>query len=265
MELTVEDGNRYLSPGKVMTTRFSNNDIPLWKIAILCFRDSVGCEVLINKYKAKPFGNYKVFYGIDAHESEQQIFEAEINGVKVGIITRLCWGGPQAAILVEELSYLGVQNIIGYGEAGSIKAGIPKGSQIVAIKGLVSDGTSKSYIKDKLLIGCNNELLDILRDNVKYKILEVCAANIDALYRETHELIKCYQSEGAEVVNLETSAMYAASEVCNVRAIWIGYISDSLVDEKWEDWNNKSINSSDICAEISIKLIEGLIEKDNVK
>ncbi len=39
-------GDRYLSPEGVMTNRFANHPKPEWKVAILCFRDYIGCEII---------------------------------------------------------------------------------------------------------------------------------------------------------------------------------------------------------------------------
>ena len=64
----------------------------------------------------------------------------------------------------------------------------------------------------------------------------VNVANVDALYRETKDLIRKFQSEGAQIVNLETSALYACADICKAKSIWIGFISDSLVSEKWDNW-----------------------------
>ncbi|MHA6484130.1 phosphorylase family protein [Paenibacillus sp. strain BS8-2] len=156
--------DRYLSPQIVMANRFVNYPKPDWKIAILCFRDFIGCDAIVKCFNAKPLDGFKVFYGIDAHETKNQVFECEINEVKIGIITRLSWGGPQAAILVEELSYLGVQYVIGYGAAGSINMNFNKGDLVIGTKSLVTDGTSYTYKNDKKSLHCSDELLLITKE-----------------------------------------------------------------------------------------------------
>ncbi|MDF2645878.1 MAG: hypothetical protein K0Q73_1683 [Paenibacillus sp.] len=257
---TIDD--RYLSPELVMNNRFISHHKPKWKVAILCFRDFVGCDIIIKTFNAKPIEGYKVFYGIDANETQRQVFEAESNGVNIGIITRLSWGGPQAAILVEELSHLGVKYIIGYGAAGSIDRDINKGDQVIGIKSLVTDGTSRSYVRDKQELFCDEELLNItMNEAIKLNIdiKHVTVANIDALYRETKELIQDYQSRGAQIVNLETSALFAASEICNVSSIWVGFISDSLVSDNWDNWDIDTTGLSEQSSLICRNTIERII------
>lgn len=254
-------GDRFLKPELVMRSRFASNPIPQWEAAILCFRNRQGCDILVNKFNAKPIEGYKVFYGIDATETSRQVFEAEINGIKVGIITRLSWGGPQAAIIVEELAFIGVKYILGYGTAGSINKTIGKGQQVVGVKSLITDGTSKSYVSDRAELLGNSDLINITKEvstQIGHDVKEVCVANVDALYRETKKLISEYQTMGADIVNLETSALFAACESCNIASTWIGFISDCLVDEAWDDWHIDSLELSNIASEICLEVIRAI-------
>ncbi|WP_199621264.1 phosphorylase family protein [Paenibacillus alkalitolerans] len=256
--------DRYLTPETVMINRFKSFPKPRWKAAILCFRDYIGCEIISNFLKATPIKGYKVFYGIDSNETESQVFETEVSGQKIGIITRLSWGGPQAAILVEELAQLGVEYIIGYGAAGSIDREIRKGDLVVGINSLVTDGTSRIYFPNNNEINCNGILLNITRvasRSLELNVKEVTVANVDALYRETRELVSRFQSEGAQIVNLETSALYASAEICKVNSIWLGFISDSLVSDKWDSWDTDSRELSFNLSKICLKIIGNLFEK----
>ncbi|URN93799.1 MAG: hypothetical protein NAG76_18505 [Candidatus Pristimantibacillus lignocellulolyticus] len=262
--------DRYLSPKSVMINCFMNNPKPDWKIVILCFRDYIGCEILTNTFNATPIKGYKIFYGIDANETERQVFEADIFGQKIGIVTRLSWGGPQAAILVEELTHLGVQYIIGYGAAGSIDGEIKKGELIVGLRSLNTDGISNIYLPEKKELLCNIELLQIAREEsikLQFNIKEVIVANVDALYRETKDLIRKYQSEGAQIINLETSALYACADICKVKSIWLGFVSDSLVNDKWNNWDTDSKEMSLKVSKLCIKTVETiareLLESNN--
>lgn len=255
--------DRCLTPERVMINRFSQYSKPNWKVAILCFNNFLSCEVITNFFKAIPLKGYKIFYGIDSNETERQVFEATVAGNQIGIITRLSWGGPQAAILVEELSQLGVQYIIGYGAAGSIDKKLQKGDLVFGGNSLISDGTSRAYLQNQRTVDCDEDLLSILREvaqAISCRITEVTVANVDALYRETKELITQFQHEGAQIVNLETSALYASSKVCNTKSIWLGFISDSLVQENWDSWDvdptKLSYELSHICAKMIDKLFE---------
>jgi uridine phosphorylase len=229
--------DRYISPETVMKYRFQTNPCPSWDMAIICFRDYKGSQILVKKFNAAPLG-YKVLYGIEEFEGAPVVFEAEILGKRVGIITRCNWGAPQAAILVEELSTMGVKHIIGFGAAGSIKTNLTQGTQLIVESALCNDGTSKTYKKDASTVGFS-ELLGVkakqAAKTLGYHINEVTAATVDALYRETKELVLQWQADGADIINMESGAFYAASEACGTDCLWLGFVSDCLVKEAWED------------------------------
>lgn len=252
----------YLTPQTVMQARFTVNPRPQWSLAIMCFRESSNCGILIDTFKAVPLPSYKIFYGIDAEGTSRQVFQADIGGHQVGIITGLSWGGPQAAILVEELAHLEVKTIIGYGLAGAINPRLKKGDPIVASSSLPIDGTSKAYShSNQPVVNGDESLLNLVEELFRENGIcahAVCAANIDALYRETTALIDEFVSQGADIVNMETSALYTAALACGVSSIWLGHISDILQHGEWEDWNTDPVMTNRNTAAICYKLVHRL-------
>ncbi|TNJ60629.1 hypothetical protein FE784_35730 [Paenibacillus hemerocallicola] len=255
---------RYITPGTVMRNRFRHRPAPAWRLAILCFRDYTGSQILVEAFGATPVG-YKVLYGMEEFDGAPIVYEAELAGGKVGIVTRCNWGGPQAAILVEELAELGVEWIIGYGAAGSIDKRIAKGKQLIASRTLLSDGTSRAYRKDEPYLECDAGFLRTALEAVEANgltgdVRETTAATIDALYRETKELVEELRSAGAEIVNMETSALYAVSRVCGIKSVWIGFVSDCLVDDDWDDWHvnlsELAATTSRICLEVARRTLD---------
>src|SRR5262249_62179638 len=73
---------------------------------------------------------------------------AGLGGRRIVLVTHCLWGGPQTAILVEELAAFGVRDVIGFGVAGSVVDILPKGTQVIATKALATDGTSRAYTGD---------------------------------------------------------------------------------------------------------------------
>ena len=45
--------NRYLTPEAVMVNRFKKGPKPDWQIAILCFRDFIGCDIMVQYNEGK--------------------------------------------------------------------------------------------------------------------------------------------------------------------------------------------------------------------
>jgi purine-nucleoside phosphorylase len=231
----------YITPEVFMQGRFDDNPRPEWTTAVLCFRDLEGSGLLVQELGARPLG-YQVLTGMEEFPGNPFPYahELAIGQAKVGVVARCGWGGPQTAILVEELAYLGVTRIIGIGAAGSIDSTIPKGSQVVAQAALTTDGTSKAYTDAPELKG--DELLCSLAlaagERFSTGIRKVCVVTTDALYRETEAEVRTWRARGGQVVNMETSALYAASETCKISSLWIGHVSDCLVGVEWEDWSD---------------------------
>ena len=231
---------RFITPEKLVSSRFENSaDIPEWDAAIVCFRDLKGSQALVEALAGEPIDR-KVFWGMEATSELPNVYTAEVKGKRIGIVARCLWGGPQAAILVEELSELGVPCVIGYGAAGSLDPSLPHGSQLAVASALPTDGTSKHYGAGPF--APDQALLERVPSAT-----HVTAATVDAVYRETPELVDAWRSQGAQVVNMEAAPFYAAAEVCGIRAVWIGHVSDLLIGE-WKDWyvDRQDMNSASI-------------------
>lgn len=249
---------RYIEPGTIIGNRLRDKQIPAWEAAVLCFRDSRGSREIVRTFNARPIG-YKVLFGMEESEEFPYVFEADIGGKTVGIVTRCIWGGPQAAILLEELTHFGVKYAVGYGAAGSIDTACKRGQQIVIDSALPTDGTSGIYREGELLP--DSGLLSLTRkaaEKLSCGIQCVTAATVDALYRETDTLVEEWRKQGAQVVNMETSPFYAAASECGVKSVWIGHVSDCL-GVKWEDWFCDRETMTSISASICLELLRLLL------
>jgi uridine phosphorylase len=219
---------RFITPKKLFETRFARKgQRPKWRIAILCFRDHKGSQALVAAVKGKAIRR-KVLWAMEPSSDLPQVYEATIHGYSIGIVARCAWGGPQAAILVEELAEMGVEHLIGFGAVGSFDSDLLQGTQVVISKALPTDGTSRHYVRG--VVGPDPTLAALCPD-----VAPVTAATIDAIYRETPLLIRAWKAKGAQVINMEATPFYAAAIQCGVKAIWLGHVSDVLVG-KWKDW-----------------------------
>ena len=230
----------YITPEAVMRDRFDDNPRPEWATAVLCHRDLEGSRLLVEGLGAERLG-YQVLWGMyEFPGSPPHAHQVLIGQARVGVIARCHWGGPQAAMLVEELAYLGVTRIIGIGACGSIDPGLPKGSQVVVDTALTTDGTSRAYT-DEAELGADPQLRALALsagEKLSCRVHIVRAVATDAIYRETEDDVIAWRSRGAQVVNMETSALYAASAICGIRSVWIGHVSDCLVGSEWEQWTD---------------------------
>ena len=203
---------RYIAPEAIMKERFVDSPPPTWNTAILCFRDFTRSSRIVRQSGAEPLGRH-VLWGLDRTLNEEFVYEIPFADKPVGLVTRCIWGGPQAAILVEELAYLGVRNIIGWGCAGSLDPALRKGELVVADSAIASDGTSLAYTSEPVVFP-DPELLALITDvsrGLSCGLSPVRAATTDAIYRETPEAVENWRKKGAQIVNMETSAFLRGS------------------------------------------------------
>lgn len=218
-----------------MKGRFAETKRPAWDLAILSFRSRQSSTELVQRVRASPV-DHKTVRGFEGANGDAVVYETVIGQKRIGIVPQCVWGGPQAAILVEEIACLGVKQIIGFGVAGGIVPNLATGTQIVAAVGITSDGTSRAYT-DQVEVGASPALLALLpgvaaAQNVE--IVPVKVATVDAFYQETETLLALWRRQAVQAINMETAPLYAASAFCRVESLWLGHIADRLVDQTWE-------------------------------
>lgn len=220
---------RFITPEKLFAARFSeSNPPPQWDAAVICFRDPKGSRFLVEELGGLPVGR-QVFWGIQETPALPRVFESTVAGRRVGIVTHCIWGASQASILVEELAALGVETVLGFGAAGSFDPSLPQGTQLVACVAPATDGTSRQYGSGPFRP--DPDLLGLATGTEP-----VAVATVDAVYRETPDLVARWRASGMQVVNMESAPFYAAAATCGVRALWLGQVSDMLLDT-WHDWH----------------------------
>jgi len=202
----------------------------------MIFRDKVGSRLVLDELDSvQPIAHRMIYNSCGPDLLDGCVFTARIGGDEILVLTRCVWGGPQTTILVEELACLGVHSVVGYGIAGSMDPAITRGRLLAGALALATDGTSQAYGDEKTILP-DASLLQQATVSGSHDVVPVTVATVDALYRETHQLIEMYKSRGAQVVNMETSPFYAAARACGMRAIWLGYVTDHLLDGKWDNW-----------------------------
>ena len=229
--------SRYITPDVCIRDRLRNQQIPVWPAALMVFRDKPGsAKVLDALVNVRPVSHGMLYNSCGPDLTDGCVFTADLDGREILVLTRCVWGGPQTAILVEELACLGIQTIVGYGIAGSMVPALKRGRMIAGVSGLPTDGTTRAYGFTQPVAADRGLLEAAMRIVGTESLAPATVATVDALYRETPDLIDSYRANGAQVVNLETSPLYASACSCNVRSLWLGYVSDHLFDREWHDW-----------------------------
>lgn len=205
---------------------------------MLCFRDWYGSRDMLRVLKPRPLP-YRVLYSMDEAKGRRQVNEMRLAGSRIGVIAECEWGGPQAAIMVEELAALGVNQIIGLGCGGGLIPDLARGAQVAVASAPGTDGTSRWYGG-----GTGRADPGLLRramqaaDRLGVPLREVRAVTMDALYRETPAAVRRWRKAGGELVNMESGPFYLAARSCGVKALWLGHVSDRLLPGTWDDWHD---------------------------
>lgn len=247
---------RYITPQETLKHRFRNNPMPQWDAAVILFRGPGGSQQFIDAFGAKPLG-YKTIWGMEETKGNYHAYEMGFNGMKVGVISRCNVGGPQAAIVIEELAAMGVKTIIGYGISGSIDPALKKGDQVYIREALLTDGTSRHYATQTPVIDKKMEkAIQTVSQKAGVPISPATAVTVDAVYRETEDAVKYWTAMGGQILNMEAAPFYAVSRKCGIRSILIGQISDCITGEDWEPWHDL-----EEATETSIKITQALMEE----
>jgi uridine phosphorylase len=148
------------------------------------------------------------------------------------------YGGPLSATVLEELAHYGIKTVIGYGYAGSLRRQLSIGQIVMANAAIVSDGTSHEYLPDEKMAYPDPKLFQIFNDSFKERAIVIKTGTVsttDAIYREYPEKIEKWREAGADVVNMDTSYLYAISKVLGLSAIYTCVVSDCVDGLSWDE------------------------------
>lgn len=251
---------RYITPQTLLRMRFGDSPWPSWDVAVLCFRGDAGGGALIDKLGARPVTG-KTLYGLEETAERPFCYQLTLGGQHILIVQRCLWGGPQAAILVEELACLGVRVVIGFGVAGSLAETLPKGMQIVGAEGVAVDGTARAYTTSERVVPDTDLLAAVhaVAQRQGVALASARVAGVDALYRETPDDVRRWRGLGVDAINMETPTLYAAAVTCGVRSVWLGHVSDTLwlSAETWDSWQRPAA-LTDVTVALTVGLLETL-------
>jgi len=218
---------RYIEPETIVAKRLGGCDIPRFDGAVLLFRDRYTSSLIKYVLECRPLER-KLLYGIDANN----VHRITPGGSEILVVEQLIWGAPQAAIIIEELAVMGVSRVIGVGACGAISPDLSKGDIVVDERAYMTDGTS-IYYTDAGYLTPDSAVIEKARS---VGCRAASSATIDALYRETGEVVERFRNLGAGIINMESAALYAVAAKLAISAVWIGCVSDVLTADKWDGW-----------------------------
>jgi uridine phosphorylase len=146
-------------------------------------------------------------------------------------------GAPYAVMVLETLIAWGAKKIIFLGWCGSLSERVKIGDIIVATGAIIDEGTSGHYQDaDKLLAFPAKPMVTALNKALRQAQVNFHNGKIwstDAIYRETGEKVKYFQSQKAIGVEMEISALFTVAKFRGVDVAALTVVSDELASFKW--------------------------------
>jgi len=151
------------------------------------------------------------------------------------------YGGPVSSALVEELAYYGIKYVLAYGLAGGLGTkNLKMGDFYIVTNALALDGTTPHYTGDTRIASdefLNSKIQELAEKTKLGEIQPVQAMTGDAIYREYDEDLEYAKENGCDIVNCDSSHLFAVSRDVGIRSTECGVISDVAM-EKGEEWQS---------------------------
>lgn len=152
----------------------------------------------------------------------------------LAIVSGTGMGAPAVAFYVELFRSLGTEHLATVGFAGSLVSELDPGHVVCCKRAIIDEGLSGHYkpphINDKEASVWSNSTgkgIELLG------LKEVTAWTTDAFFRETQEKLSWARSLGAQVVDMEASAIFSMSQSLGFSAISIFVVSDQIIENNW--------------------------------
>jgi len=143
-----------------------------------------------------------------------------------------------AVMLLEPIRVWGIEEVVFFGWCGSLSAQLRIGDVLVADAAIVDEGTSPAY--GSKIRGTASPSASLARE-VTAQLTQAGISfhqglvwSTDAIYRETRRKVDYFRHRGAIAVEMELSAIFAASAALGIRAAGLLVVSDSLASGKWQ-------------------------------
>ncbi|MBL8165177.1 MAG: hypothetical protein JNJ61_24560 [Anaerolineae bacterium] len=226
----------HLTPAKLVGQRFPRDTFGNTRIALVGYCPP---PAVLQQYNPIPTSDQ---YFI--HVTPDSVKRLSHNGVEFLSLVHV-YGGPVSASTVEELAYYGIDYILAYGLAGGLGTkDLKMGDFYLVETALVADGTTPHYTYTPLIAADETLRLNVLKlwpDSDSGTMTPVQAYTGDAIYREDNRLLDEARQSGCDIINLDSSHLYAVSRINSegkvVRAIECGVISDvtsGSADAEWD-------------------------------
>lgn len=146
-------------------------------------------------------------------------------------------GSPACVVFLEELIACGFSEFVIFGSAGALHKEIRIGDTILCTGAYSDEGTSTHYPNHSYLSKPDRKLLNRLsrwfQDN-KIPVKKALSWTTDAPFKETNSKLEHFLNLGAEVVEMEASALFNVARYRKVEIASVFVVGDSIAEGNWE-------------------------------
>jgi uridine phosphorylase len=160
--------------------------------------------------------------------------QRDVTSHAVGVVGDFGIGAPAAAMVMEELAYLGVRRIISLGMTGALSPELAFGDIALCTSAIRDEGVSHHYLPSQRFSYPTKQLTDELRGSLIATRTPFVAGpswTIDAIYRETREEAEHYLEQGVTTVEMEAAALFSVATVLNIEVASLFTVSDHLLGQ----------------------------------
>jgi len=227
----------HLVPSKLVGQRFARNTFGDTKIALVAY-----CPPPRSLGKYNPVSTTDQYF---IHVSPESVKKLSYNGINFLSLVHV-YGGPVSATTIEELAYYDFDIILAYGLAGGLGTqNLKMGDFYLVDRALVADGTTRHYTSEPIVnadASLKTTILDQWQRTGLTSMYPVQAYTGDALYREDDAMLESARAQGCDIINLDSSHLYAASQVNSdnkrLKTVECGVISDVTGGSPDQDWDS---------------------------
>jgi uridine phosphorylase len=156
--------------------------------------------------------------------------------MKSSVVLYYSLSSPLAVLCLESLIASKAKRILLLGFCGSLNPSHRVMDVVSISRALSEEGTSRHYLPRKRIfhptLAIKNRIEDILRQ-ASLPFLTGSVVSTDAPYRETESWLKEKQKRKIDLVDMETSAVFALAEFRRIEAAALLIVSDELWDKTW--------------------------------
>jgi uridine phosphorylase len=223
----------HLTPAKLFGEKFPPQSFPGVTTAVVGYCPRPG---QLDRYQPKTTPDQ---YFI--HLPPASVELCQYRGIPFLSLTHV-YGGPVSAATIEELAYYGIQTVLAYGLAGGLGTrNLKMGDFYLVEKALVRDGATPHYT-NAAVVGSDpalNSAIQRLAAGAGLPVLTpVQALTSDAIYREYDENLADAREQGCDIVNCDSSHLFAVSRAVGIRSTECGVLSD-VAQGSGDEWQSQ--------------------------